>query len=46
VRAVLAAEAQGELLALGVELGRPGQPHASSIVGLSAGVNLLCSLAT
>ena len=42
VRAVLAAEAQRESLALGVELGRPGKPHTSSIVGLSVAVNLLC----
>ena len=46
VGAVLAAEAQRELLALGVEFRRPGKPHASSIVGLSAGVNLLCSAAS
>ena len=41
VRAVLAAEAQGKSLALSVELGRPGKPHPSSIVGLGAAVNLL-----
>ena len=42
VGAVFAAEAQGEAPALSVELGGPGKPHASSIVVLGAGVNLLC----
>jgi hypothetical protein len=41
VSAVLAAETQGESLALSVELGRPGEPHPRSIVGLGAAVNLL-----
>lgn len=41
VRAILAAEAQREALALGIEFGRPGKPHHRSIVGLGVAVNLL-----
>ena len=41
MRAVLAAKAEGESLALSVEFGRPGKPHHRSIVGLGVAVNLL-----
>lgn len=43
MRAILAAKAQVEALALDLEAGRTGQSHTCSIVGLSAAVNLLCS---
>ncbi|HWE28392.1 MAG TPA: hypothetical protein VHB97_10340 [Polyangia bacterium] len=41
MRAILAAEAEGEALALSVEFGRPRKPHHRSIVGLGVAVNLL-----